>query len=65
MSSKIRQADKAVRRRKSFPVPTPDEIKAGMSGKEAWSAATLARWGVPWPPRKGWKEHLEGCRAWA
>jgi hypothetical protein len=40
------------------------QIDAGRSAKsvaggtDAWTAATLAAWGVPWPPPKGWKAAL-------
>lgn len=34
------------------------EIAAKMTPKGAWSRATLAEWGVPWPPPRGWKDAL-------
>lgn len=37
---------------------TREEIEAKSSGKSGWSRETLAAWGVPWPPPKGWKEAL-------
>lgn len=30
-------------------------IEAALTGRGGFSAATFARWGVPWPPPKGWK----------
>lgn len=39
--------------------PTPDEIEAARSPFGGWTAATLASWGVPWPPPKGWRRALE------
>jgi hypothetical protein len=41
-------------------VPTSAEILAGMATpRGGWSRATLASWGIPWPPPKGWKKRLE------
>ncbi len=37
---------------------TAEEIEAGRSPRGGWSAATLASWGVPWPPPKGWRQRL-------
>lgn len=34
------------------------EIIAEMTPKGGWKAATLSKWGVSWPPPKGWKEKL-------
>src|SRR5258707_7572896 len=34
------------------------EIEAARSPKGGWTKATLAAWGVAWPPRAGWKERL-------
>lgn len=42
-----------------FAGPTADEIEAARSPRGGWSSATLASWGVPWPPPKGWKKALE------
>lgn len=39
-------------------MPTEDEIDAARTEKGAWTKATLAAWGVPWPPPKGWREML-------
>lgn len=40
-------------------MPTPAEIEAARSPAGGWTRATLAGWGVPWPPPKGWKWALE------
>lgn len=37
---------------------TEEDIEAGKTAKGGFSRATLAKWGVPWPPPKGWKEAL-------
>lgn len=37
---------------------TNEEIEAAKSPKGGWSAKTLASWGVPWPPPKGWRKRL-------
>lgn len=37
---------------------TLEEIQAGKSEKGGWNKKTLAQWGVPWPPPKGWQESL-------
>ena len=37
---------------------TAEEIEAGRSPRGGWTAATLAAWGVPWPPPKGWQQRL-------
>lgn len=38
---------------------TRDEIENGRSKRGGWTRATLASWGVPWPPPKGWRRALE------
>lgn len=43
----------------TLPVPTREEIQNSRSGPGAWKSATLAKWGVPWPPPRGWRERLE------
>lgn len=56
-------------RRRKNRGPSPQQILDGRTPKAkqpdvgAWSAATLASWGVPWPPCKGWRTRLE--RQWA
>ena len=39
--------------------PSPDEVQAGRSPRGGFTRATLASWGVPWPPPKGWRKRLE------
>ena len=34
---------------------TEEQIEAGRSAKGGWTRAQLAKWGVPWPPPKGWR----------
>lgn len=34
------------------------EIEAAKSPAGAWTRETLAKWGVSWPPRRGWKKRL-------
>lgn len=46
-----------------FPAPgvrriTAKEIEAAKTPKGAWTKHTLAGWGVPWPPPRGWKAAL-------
>lgn len=35
-----------------------EEIDAAKTAKGAWDRPTLANWGVPWPPPKGWRQML-------
>lgn len=37
---------------------TNDEIEAAKSPRGGWTKMQLARWGVEWPPPKGWREKL-------
>jgi hypothetical protein len=39
---------------------TEEEIEAGRSPAGGWTRAQLAKWGVPWPPPKGWRARLTG-----
>jgi hypothetical protein len=43
-------------------LPSPDEIRASGKANSGFTKRTLASWGVPWPPPKGWRERLE--RQW-
>lgn len=43
-------------------LPSPQIIENCRSVRGGWSQATLAAWGVPWPPPKGWRQDLE--RRW-
>jgi hypothetical protein len=40
-------------------IPSPAEIEAAKTPRGGWTRATLATWGVPWPPPKGWRKALE------
>jgi hypothetical protein len=40
-------------------LPSPKEIELNKTAKGGWTRITLESWGVPWPPRKGWKKELE------
>jgi hypothetical protein len=37
---------------------TKDEIEAEETLMGGYTRETLAKWGVPWPPPKGWKKRL-------
>lgn len=37
---------------------TAEEIDAAKTAKGGWDRATLAAWGVGWPPPKGWRQML-------
>ncbi len=37
---------------------TEQEIEAAKTPNGGWTKAQLAKWGVAWPPPKGWKENL-------
>jgi hypothetical protein len=39
-------------------LPTPAEIEAAKTQRGGWKRATLAQWGVPWPPPRGWRRRL-------
>ena len=34
------------------------EIEAARTPAGGWKREDLAKWGVPWPPPKGWKKAL-------
>jgi len=38
--------------------PTPAEIEAAKTERGGWTREELAKWGVPWPPPKGWRKML-------
>ena len=40
-------------------LPSPEEVEAARTERGGWTKETLAAWGVPWPPPKGWKKDLE------
>lgn len=33
-------------------------IQDGRSKKGGWNRTQFAKWGLPWPPQKGWKQEL-------
>ena len=43
-------------------IPSPAEIIAARTKRGGWTKATLKKWGVGWPPTRGWKAKLE--QAW-
>lgn len=43
-------------------LPYPDEIEMGKSIAGGYTRAQLSKWGVPWPPPKGWKADIERRR---
>jgi hypothetical protein len=38
--------------------PTKAEIEAAKTPRGGWTREQLAKWGVPWPPPRGWKAKL-------
>ena len=42
----------------SLPRVTLEEIEAARSPSGGWTKATLAGWGIPWPPPAGWRQAL-------
>lgn len=38
--------------------PSEAEIDAAMTPDGGWTKDQLAKWGVPWPPPKGWRRQL-------
>jgi hypothetical protein len=43
-------------------LPSPEEVMAARSPAGGWTKATLAQWGIAWPPPTGWRGDLE--RRW-
>lgn len=41
------------------PYPTLEEIENGRSENGGYTKAQLARWGMTWPPQKGWLNDLK------
>lgn len=37
---------------------TEEEIEAAKTERGGWTREMLERWGVSWPPKRGWKERL-------
>lgn len=42
---------------------TEAEIDAEMTSKGGWTRESLAKWGVSWPPPKGWRKAIVEGRA--
>jgi hypothetical protein len=42
------------------PIIPLEDIMARRTPKGGWTRADIARWGVPWPPPRGWKAVLTG-----
>ena len=42
------------------PEITREEIEAAKTPQGGWTRESLAAWGVPWPPPRGWKRKLLG-----
>jgi hypothetical protein len=45
-------------KRKLVEVPSPAEVAAARTPQGGWARETLAKWGVSWPPPKGWRSRL-------
>lgn len=39
---------------------TPQELEEARTPAGGWTRKTLASWGIPWPPPKGWKKEVLG-----
>lgn len=39
---------------------TAQEIESARTEAGGWTKKTLASWGIPWPPPRGWRAALEG-----
>ena len=39
-------------------IPTAADIEAAKTPRGSWTRETLAGWGVPWRPPKGWKAEM-------
>lgn len=50
-----RKPSKAVKGRTPI---TEADIEAAKTPKGGWKRATLAKWGVPWPPPQGWRKTI-------
>jgi hypothetical protein len=42
------------------PIIPLEDIMARRTKKGGWTRADLARWGISWPPPRGWKAMLTG-----
>ena len=47
-------------------IPSPEEIEAARTERGGWTRETLVKWGISWPPPKGWKKKLrvEWMKIW-
>lgn len=45
-------------------VPSPLEVRKARTKRGGWTRATLAKWGIPWPPPKGWRRALREAWEW-
>ncbi|MEK6281885.1 MAG: hypothetical protein AABN95_16145 [Acidobacteriota bacterium] len=45
---------------RALTVLTDADIEKGKSARGGFTRKQLARWGVPWPPPKGWRKRLTG-----
>jgi hypothetical protein len=45
--------------RRSFPIPSPEEVAEKSTPAGGWKAAQLAEWGIAWPPVIGWRAYLK------
>ena len=59
MSKRKSQSKIASKTRRMLKAPSPDEIEAAKTENGGWTRATLASWGVRWPPPPGWRARLE------
>ena len=69
MAKKMKQSRAFIASRSSFPVPAPETVAISGGAAGAWTAATLAEWGIPWPPPHGWRRtlgdlHAAGASTW-
>ncbi|WP_208176588.1 hypothetical protein [Hymenobacter negativus] len=39
-------------------MPTKEELEQAKSPRGGYTRATLAAWGISWPPLKGWRKRL-------
>lgn len=54
----VPQAEQPAQRAPDVRPVSEAEIMAARTPKGSWTRATLASWGVPWPPPEGWKQRL-------
>jgi hypothetical protein len=39
-------------------IVTNEEVEAAKTPNGGWTREQLSKWGVPWPPPKGWRKKL-------